>query len=97
MCLSTVYKNTMTPDAVVLSNVMKIECKDGVIVLTDLMERQVAIEGTAVRSATIPQEIATACGLAMTRLSNDPLHHQRRKEGDKLFQRNLRHKFKPAV
>ena len=45
MCLSTVYKNTMTPDAVVLRNVMKIECKDGVIVLTDLMERQVAIEG----------------------------------------------------
>jgi predicted RNA-binding protein len=35
----------MTPDAVVLRNVMKIECKDGVIVLTDLMERQVAIEG----------------------------------------------------
>ena len=46
MCLSTVYKNTMTPDAVVLRNVMKIENKDGVIVLTDLMERQVAIEGT---------------------------------------------------
>ena len=45
MCLSTVYKNTMTPDAVVLRNVMKIECRDGVIVLTDLMERQVAIEG----------------------------------------------------
>ena len=46
MCLSTVYKNTMTPDAIVLRNVMKIENKDGVIVLTDLMERQVAIEGT---------------------------------------------------
>ena len=36
----------MTPDAVVLRNVMKIENKDGVIVLTDLMEREVAIEGT---------------------------------------------------
>ena len=46
MCLSTVYKTTMTPDAVVLRNVMKIENKDGVIVLTDLMERQVAIDGT---------------------------------------------------
>lgn len=45
MCLSTVYKNTMTPDAIVLRNVMKIENKDGVIILTDLMERQVAIEG----------------------------------------------------
>ena len=46
MCLSTVYKNTMTPDAVGLRNVMKSENKDGVIVLTDLMERQGAIEGT---------------------------------------------------
>ena len=46
MCLSTVYKNTLNPDAVVLRNVTKIECKDGVILLTDLMERQVAIEGT---------------------------------------------------
>ena len=46
MCLSTVYRNTLTPDAVVMKNVMTIESKDGVIVLTDLMERQVAIEGT---------------------------------------------------
>ena len=46
MCLSTVYKNTMTPDNLILRNVMKIENKDGVIVLTDLMERQVAVEGT---------------------------------------------------
>lgn len=46
MCLSTVYKNTMTPEAVVMKNVMKIECKDGCILLTDLMERTVAIEGT---------------------------------------------------
>ena len=45
MCLSTVYRNTLTPDAVVMKNVMTIESKDGVIVLTDLMERQVAIEG----------------------------------------------------
>ena len=46
MCLSTVYKNTMTPEAVVMRNVMRIECKDGCVILTDLMERQVAIEGT---------------------------------------------------
>ena len=45
MCLSTVYRNTLTPDAVVMKNVMTIESKDGVIILTDLMERQVAIEG----------------------------------------------------
>ena len=46
MCLSTVYKNTFTPEAVVMRNVMRIECKDGCVILTDLMERQVAIEGT---------------------------------------------------
>lgn len=45
MCLSTVYKNTMTPETVVMKNVMRIECKDGCVILTDLMERSVAIEG----------------------------------------------------
>ena len=46
MCLSTVYKNVMTPDNVAMKNVMRIECKDGVVILTDLMERTCAIEGT---------------------------------------------------
>ena len=46
MCLSTVYKNTMTPEAVAMRNVMRIECKDGCVILTDLMERTCAIEGT---------------------------------------------------
>ncbi len=45
MCLSTVYKNTKTPETVVMKNVMKISVQDGVVLLTDLMERQVAIEG----------------------------------------------------
>ena len=45
MCLSTVYKNKMVPEAVAMRNVMKIECRDGLVILTDLMERQVAIEG----------------------------------------------------
>ena len=46
MCLSTVYKNTLNPETIVMKNVMRIECKDGMVILTDLMERQVAIEGT---------------------------------------------------
>lgn len=45
MCLSTVYKNTMTPETVAMKNVMRIECRDGCVILTDLMERQMAIEG----------------------------------------------------
>ena len=46
MCLSTVYKNAITPEAIMMKNVMKIECKDGCVIITDLMERQMAIEGT---------------------------------------------------
>ena len=46
MCLSTVYKNKMTPETVAMKNVMTIECKEGYVILTDLMERQMAIEGT---------------------------------------------------
>lgn len=45
MCLSTVYKNKMEPETVIMRNVMRIECKDGCVILTDLMDRQVAIEG----------------------------------------------------
>ena len=50
MCLSTVYKNTMAPEAIVMKNVMSIEFKDGMVILTDLMERQVAIEGQLERA-----------------------------------------------
>ena len=45
MCLSTVYKNQVSPQDIVMKNVMRVECKDGCVILTDLMERQVAIEG----------------------------------------------------
>ncbi len=46
MCLSTVYKNDKLEQNVLMRNVMRIDCKDGCIILTDLMDRQVAIEGT---------------------------------------------------
>ena len=46
MCLSTVYRNTLSPEAMVMRNVMTIECRDGMVLLTDLMERTCAIEGT---------------------------------------------------
>ena len=45
MCLSTVYKNKMDPTSIAMKNVMTIECRDGLVILTDLMERQVDIEG----------------------------------------------------
>ena len=50
MCLSTVYKNAKTPEAVVMKNVVSIECREGYVILTDLMERQVAIEGSLERA-----------------------------------------------
>ncbi len=45
MCLSTVYRNTLAPEAIIMKNVMTIECKDGMVILTDLMERTCAVEG----------------------------------------------------
>ena len=50
MCLSTVYKNTMEEASIVMKNVMRIDCKDGQVILTDLMDRQIAIEGTLVQA-----------------------------------------------
>ena len=45
MCLSTVYKNDMKPESIAMRNVMSIECRDGLVILTDLMERQCVLEG----------------------------------------------------
>lgn len=45
MCLSTIYRDSVKQDNLVMKNVRMIEYRDGTIVLTDLMERQVAIEG----------------------------------------------------
>ena len=50
MCLSTVYRNETVLENIIMKNVMTIECKDGCVILTDLMERQVAIEGTLERA-----------------------------------------------
>ena len=45
MCLSTVYKTSQKPENVVLTNVQRIEDKGGTILLTNIMEQQVAVEG----------------------------------------------------
>lgn len=50
MCLSTVYKNEKLEANVAMRNVMRLECKDGCVVLTDLMDRTVAIEGELVEA-----------------------------------------------
>ena len=45
MCLSTVYQNTKDEASVVMRNVMRIECGEGTVTLTDLMDRTVTVEG----------------------------------------------------
>ncbi|MBQ6797723.1 MAG: CooT family nickel-binding protein [Oscillospiraceae bacterium] len=53
MCLSTVYKNTQTRENLVLSNVQRIEERDGAIILTNIMDQQVAVEGRIVMADLI--------------------------------------------
>lgn len=45
MCLSTVYKNEKKPETMVMNNVMSIRCEEDTVILTDLMERTVAVTG----------------------------------------------------
>ena len=40
----------MEPACIAMRNVMRIECKDGVVILTDLMERQLEIPGVLVEA-----------------------------------------------
>ena len=46
MCLSTVYKNTLKPENIMMKNVVRIDCKPGQVIITDLMEHELVIEGT---------------------------------------------------
>ena len=50
MCLAMVYTDKAEPENLVLSNVQRIDCKDGFVVLVDLFERETRVEG---RLATI--------------------------------------------
>ena len=45
MCLSTIYRGSVQQDNMLMKNVKTIECRNGRIVLTDLMDRQVSVEG----------------------------------------------------
>jgi len=53
MCLSTVYKNTQSRENLVLSNVQRIEERGGAIILTNIMDQQVAVEGRIVMADLI--------------------------------------------
>ena len=64
MCLSTVYRNKLAPEAIILKNVMTIECKDGMVILTDLMERTCAVEGVLEKANLVD-------GIAIIRETNN--------------------------
>ena len=53
MCLSTVYKTSKSPENLVLTNVQRIEERDGAIVLTNIMDQQVAVEGRIIMADLI--------------------------------------------
>ena len=48
MCLAMVYTDKIEPENLVLSNVQRIDCKDGMVYLTDLLDRQAVVEGELV-------------------------------------------------
>ena len=48
MCLANVYKGREAPENLVLGNVQRIDIQNGQVFLTDLMDRQVVIEGELV-------------------------------------------------
>lgn len=50
MCLSTVYKNVKSEETVVMRNVVSLTCQDGMVILTDLMDRQYALEAVLERA-----------------------------------------------
>ncbi len=48
MCLSTVYNKEKAPQNVLMSNVQRIDIEPGQLILTDLMDRQIVIDGELV-------------------------------------------------
>ena len=45
MCLSTIYRGERHPSPIILKNVTHIRCEDGMVIFTDLMDREMAVEG----------------------------------------------------
>lgn len=61
MCLSTVYRDAVEPTNVAMQNVMKIECRNGSVILTDLFDRQLTIEGELVMANLVDGVAVVKC------------------------------------
>ena len=46
MCLSTVYKDEKKPECLLMDNVMLIKCVNSDVIMTDLLGRQLAFNGS---------------------------------------------------
>ena len=53
MCLSTVYKETQDAENILMKNVMTIECREGEVVLTDLMGAELVIPGSLKKASLV--------------------------------------------
>ena len=64
MCLSNVYENSVEQKNLILSNVQRIDCKDGFVVLTCLSARRASRAGSppSTWSATPPSSSRTDDG-----------------------------------
>ena len=45
MCLSTIYRDTRNPKCEILKNVIHVRYENGMVVLTDLLGNEMAMEG----------------------------------------------------
>lgn len=45
MCLANVYEASVAQENLLLSNVQRIVCRDGFVVLIDLFERETRVDG----------------------------------------------------
>ena len=61
MCLSTIYKNNISPANIIMENVSTIEFKDNVIILKDLMERKKEIKGTISSANLVDGDVIINC------------------------------------
>ena len=60
MCLSTVYRGSVGDNNLLLGNVQRIECKDGQVTLTDIMERQITVEGQILMADLVGGKVIVA-------------------------------------
>ena len=62
MCLSNVYENSVEQKNLILSNVQRIDCKDGFVVLYDLFERETSSSKPDMAEYEVVREVQNLCG-----------------------------------